>query len=292
MIKAAITGAHTPAAARLIRTLVHHPDVMITQAISAQKAGRAIVDTHPGLVGDISLNFTSQLQPEKADVVFFADNTEIDLQKYPDLRIVDITGTKRTNEYVPGIPELFRKQMVRGARAAYIPNGAITLAVTALLPLAKNLLLNAPLSVTIADKTPITDTAAAAHETAQYLQQLQNGFNATINIHCQTAPSVHIRTATITTKCTIDMLHIDEIYNNYFDDHNFTYNIARRPTTADIANTAKTLINIQKDGDTLTLCAAHDPLTRGNAAVAVHCMNLLFGLHERTGLTLTALGHD
>jgi N-acetyl-gamma-glutamyl-phosphate reductase len=59
-----------------------------------------------------------------------------------------------------------------------------------------------------------------------------------------------------------------------------------------VENTNKCLIHLEKDEACrlLTVHAVMDVLLKGSAGNAVHLMNLLFGLHERVGLSLKATG--
>ena len=54
----------------------------------------------------------------------------------------------------------------------------------------------------------------------------------------------------------------------------------------EVAGTNKCIINIQKVGDRVVINTVIDDLIKGAAAMAVHDMNLLFGLQERVGLML------
>ena len=55
------------------------------------------------------------------------------------------------------------------------------------------------------------------------------------------------------------------------------------------SGTAKCVFSIQTPEDgKLKICVSLDPRMRGGATEAVHNMNLLFGLHETTGLELKA----
>ncbi|MBP2691893.1 MAG: N-acetyl-gamma-glutamyl-phosphate reductase, partial [Muribaculaceae bacterium] len=72
----------------------------------------------------------------------------------------------------------------------------------------------------------------------------------------------------------------------YFDDHNFTFIVDRQVDIKDVANTNKCLIHLEKIDGKLLITAAIDNLLKGASGNAVHCMNLLFGLHERVGLML------
>jgi len=78
--------------------------------------------------------------------------------------------------------------------------------------------------------------------------------------------------------------------------NNFTYLIAREPSVLDVANTNKCLISIAYADQSGQGCSAPgvkittvtDNLMKGAAGNAVHCLNLLFGLSERTGLAMKA----
>ncbi|MDE6332985.1 MAG: N-acetyl-gamma-glutamyl-phosphate reductase, partial [Muribaculaceae bacterium] len=83
-----------------------------------------------------------------------------------------------------------------------------------------------------------------------------------------------------------DLQHLRELYDNFYDDHNFVYLTDRPVELKDVVNTNKCLIHLQKFDGRLLISAAIDNLLKGGAGTAVHCMNLLFGLAERTGLTL------
>ena len=52
----------------------------------------------------------------------------------------------------------------------------------------------------------------------------------------------------------------------------------------DVVNTNKCLIHLQRIDDQLVVTTVIDDLMKGLCGNAVHCMNLLFGLHERVGL--------
>ncbi|MDE7392904.1 MAG: N-acetyl-gamma-glutamyl-phosphate reductase, partial [Muribaculaceae bacterium] len=86
--------------------------------------------------------------------------------------------------------------------------------------------------------------------------------------------------------CDMNLTELTALYNEAFDDHNFTFIVDRQPDLKDVVNTNKCLIHLDKAGNRLIITAAIDNLLKGGAGNAVHLMNLLFGLSERTGLTL------
>lgn len=81
---------------------------------------------------------------------------------------------------------------------------------------------------------------------------------------------------------------IRRLFDDFYDDHNFTFIVDRPVDILDVANTNKALIYMDKDGETLTISTVIDNIVKGSSGNAIHCMNLLFGLHERTGLCLKA----
>ena len=79
---------------------------------------------------------------------------------------------------------------------------------------------------------------------------------------------------------------VRELFEQYYDDHNFTFVIDHEPMLCDVAGTNKCLIHISREGEYLRVTSAIDNRLKGGVGSAVHAMNLLFGLHERTGLML------
>ena len=93
-------------------------------------------------------------------------------------------------------------------------------------------------------------------------------------------------------KCGLEDEALRQLYEQYYDDHNFVFIVDRPIVAADVENTNKCLIRIDKDDRKgwLTVHAVMDGLLKGGAGNAVHVMNLMFGLLERVGLGLKATG--
>lgn len=304
MFRAIISGAASPSGRQLLRILLHHPDVHISNACQPQYFGRALDQVIPGIVGDTALSFSEKYAAADGDVLFIADNMplpfDIDGAGTEALRIIDLTGRYIGHAgFVTGIGEMNRKPLVRGARRASVPDALTVLTTTALLPLAANLMLGNDIDVTAVNVDDSVAVTATGH-VARILRQVQTGYNGVPRISAKADAAADVRdlagqtrfmavTVTIPLKVSTDVLR--ELYTSHFDDHNFVYLIGRAPVPADVVNTAKTLMYITRDADGRTvITAAFDPLMKGSAAAAVHCMNLLFGLSERTGLELTPLG--
>lgn len=306
MIRAIVSGAASPAGAELIRILLHHPDVEITAAVHPRLVQMPLADTVAGLTGDTDMRLSGTYAPADGDVLFLADNEvpdfDIDADDCASLRIIDMTGRLEGHTgFVTGIGELNRKPMVRGARRAAIPDALTVLAVTALLPLAKNRLLESDSIRAVAEGAGPEHASTASGRTTRILASAQPGFTGKVTVTADPSGDGEVRDLggrvrfnriTVTIPCNVGLRHVTELYDEYFDDHNFVFTInGRIPAPADVVNTNKLLINLTTAPDgTLTVTAACDPVIKGSAGAAVHCMNLLFGLHERTGLNLLPLG--
>lgn len=246
-----------------------------------------------------------------------------------EMCIIDLTGAFRdgSHQMVYGFPEHNRKALVRGARRASIPSPAAIAVETALFPLAKNLLLNGTIKATVniaaTENTKPGDSATApnasadigastrldpiapqehrpdgdaiAREIETALRSIQPSFAGNISLRLSRDGSITRGiTAMVETTCGVALNELERLYNDAYDDHNFTYPVEFRPTVADVANTNKCLLHLGYDTapdsglPVLNVTSVIDNLLKGAAGTAVHCFNLLFGLSERTGLSLKA----
>lgn len=321
MIKAAVIGGAGYTAGELIRILLNHPDVGIAWINSSSNAGNRVDSVHQGLIGEADdLKFISDTPLENVDVLFFCTPhgetrkwMEENSSRIPeDLRIVDLSADYRiedgTHEFVYGLPELNRKRIVRGAKYVANPGCFATAIQLALLPLAKNLLLNKEIHVTgitgstgagvkpgatthfswrndnVSVYKPFTHQHLA--EIKQSLTTLQQSFNSDINFIPLRGGFSRGILATVYLDCQLKLDDIVKLYEDYYDDHNFTFVTAKTPDLKDVVNTNKCILHIDKIGDKVLITSVIDNLLKGASGTAVHNMNLLFGLHERTGLQL------
>ncbi len=286
MIKTTILGGSTPIAGELIRILINHPDIDLRQVQSDSDCGVAVADVHTGLVGETDLRISPRADLAGCDALFVCDNRQVPPAD-ADTRIIAFFPPGTAEEYVYGLPELNRKPLVRGATRAVIPSAQAMLASLALLPMARNLLLAGDIDVSIGIPAVITDYDVA-EELERSLRTLQTNMGAKLHVTTHRIPSERVMTATCTLTTAVDLGELLREYHEFYDDHNFTFIIPRAPRAADVEGTNKCLIYLDKQGDTLKVQAAYDAVVKGNAGTAVHCMNLLMGLHERTGLALKA----
>ncbi|MDE7413701.1 MAG: hypothetical protein K2N05_07955 [Muribaculaceae bacterium] len=310
MIKVAISGADRPAAGELIRILVNHPDVEIVALIAPGHEGKPVQSIHHGLLGEVPLSFTSAFKPAEADVLFVADKkiaaADLDSlsEKYPDLKIIALERpagymdslTEITEEEIESydglvfaLPEINRKPLVRGAKKALIPSPTSSVALVALYPLALNMLLSGDIQLSVSAPEDLMEEEAlklAAEEIASQLSKAQRSFNGKISFH--TDPPSSKRGIEIRTKVDVplDLEHILKTYDIY-DDHNFSFTTISAVKLDDVKGTEKVIVSLglTKEG-TLSIHVVADGRLRGSAGEAVHVMNLMFGLHEKTGLYL------
>lgn len=299
MIKVAIAGADTPQAGELIRILAYHPEVKFTSLSAPGKEGVAVNSVHHGLIGDLDMTFSGPLPlvPD-CSMLFVCGNSMTASaisalrMSHPDMRIivVDPLPGLDTADFVYGLPEVNRKPLVRGATAARIPAAAASAVVVALFPLAVNMLLNDSLKVEVeAPEAYIAaDRNRSAQEAGKVLNYSQSSFSPNMVFSFTPSEGPRDMTVRITLNCSVSLDQISDIYQMY-DDHNFAYAVMSPVTPREVRGTNKCIVSVKKDSDSLLqLTVVVDPMMRGSAGEAVHNMNLLFGLHEKTGLALKA----
>ena len=200
-----------------------------------------------------------------------------------------------------------RRLLVHDAQLVTVPGNAAAAALLALMPMARNLMLNSPITLRVAmgnmafpDQGKTLDglnSAEWAHdqqrEVALALSQCQSSFGQPVDLTISPIAECRILAVAARFKCGVDEETIRQLYEQYYEDHNFVFLVDKPIVGADVANTNKCIIRLEKDEHSgeLTVHAVIDLLLKGNAGNAVHMMNLLFGLHERVGLALKGSGY-
>ncbi|MCX4264586.1 MAG: N-acetyl-gamma-glutamyl-phosphate reductase [Muribaculaceae bacterium] len=318
MIRAGILGGEGFAAGELIRLLINHPDVELSRVQSTLYEGKLLTEVHQGMEGETYLRFTPEIDLSDLDVVFccyphgHTSRIFAGREIPKNLKIIDLSRDFRIeseqHEFVYGLPELNRRRLVHGVTRVANPGSFATAIELALLPLAKNLLLNSPIHITAItgfsgsaveksspdqlawhrDNVSIYQPLAHQHipEIRQTLQTLQSSFNSDILFIPMRGsfPRGMLITAYMDMPVSVDQLR--NLYEDYYADHSFTFVLDRRPDLKDVVNTNKCLIHLEKVGGKLLVTAVIDNIIKGAAGQAVHNMNLLFGLHEKVGLAL------
>ena len=317
MIKVGIIGGAGYTAGELIRLLLNHPDAEIVFVNSSSNAGNKITNVHEGLYGETDLRFTSELPLGDIDVLFFC-TAHGDTRKFMEshtvpeqVKIIDLSMDYRLeseeHDFVYGLPELNRRRIC-SARHVANPGCFATCIQLGLLPLAKHLMLNSELHVNaitgstgagvkpsatshfswrndnISIYKPFTHQHLA--EINQSLLQLQRSFNSPINFIPVRGNFSRGIFATMYLDCKVGLDEIRRIYEEYYDDHSFTFITDKNPDLKQVVNTNKCLLYLQKYENKLLIVSVIDNLLKGASGQAVHNMNLLFNLEETVGLHL------
>ena len=272
---------------------------------------------HGGLYGETDLVFTSELPLDSIDLLFFC-TAHGDTKKFMEshtvpenVKIIDLSMDYRIegpeHDFVYGLPELNRRRICN-ARHIANPGCFATCIQLGVLPLAKHLMLNSDLHVNaitgstgagvkpsstshfswrndnISIYKPFTQQHLA--EINQSLSQLEKSYSSRINFIPVRGNFSRGIFATTYIDCKIDLVEIRRIYEEYYDDHSFTFITDKNPDLKQVVNTNKCLIHLQKIDDKLLIISMIDNLLKGASGQAVHNMNLLFGLEETVGLHL------
>ena len=123
-------------------------------------------------------------------------------------------------------------------------------------------------------------------EICQSFAQLQNSFSASIDFIPVRGDFTRGIFTTAYMDCKIELDEIKKVYNEYYEDHSFTFVIDENPDLKQVVNTNKCLLYLQKIEGKLLIISVIDNLLKGASGQAVHNMNLLFNLEETVGLHL------
>ncbi|MDR2679664.1 MAG: N-acetyl-gamma-glutamyl-phosphate reductase [Tannerella sp.] len=317
MIKIGIIGGAGYTAGELIRLLINHPDAEIVFVNSSSNAGNKLTDVHGGLYGETDMMFTGNLPLDEIDLLFFCTahgDTKRFLESHPvpgNLKIIDLSQDYRlaspSHEFIYGLPELNRRAI---CKSKYVANpGCFATGIQlALLPLAKHLMINRTVhvnAITGSTGAGVKPSATShfswrdnnisiykpfAHqhlaEIRQSLAQLQKSFNASIDFIPVRGNFTRGIFTTAYMDCKIELDEIRRIYDEYYEDHSFTFVVDSNPDLKQVVNTNKCLLHLQKTDGKLLIISVIDNLLKGASGQAVHNMNLLFNLEETVGLHL------
>lgn len=286
---------------RLVQLLHDHPDVELMSYADETATGQTLEELYPALTGETELPVSHDVDTQKVDVVFLAGEPEaarrfMERELPENLYVIDMTGYFRENadeRFVQGIPELNRKAMVRGARYVAMPDAATTAVALALLPLAKNLLLRDSIGTAVvtndneAETDSLTSNLLGETTTRSIIQAartLQPGWNETLKgiVFSGDIPEGLMAVTTVETDLSAEELI--RLYEEFYDDHSFTFIVDNVPDINDVRDTNKSFIHIRKDDGKAVITSVLDTDMKGGAGNAVHVMNLLFGLLEKVGI--------
>ena len=274
MIKAGIIGGAGYTAGELLRLLINHPDVEIVFVNSTSNAGNKLYDVHSGLIGETEITFTDELPFDKVDLLYFCtahgDTKKfIDSHDIPeDLKIIDLSTDYRMaredHDFVYGLPEMNRKQIVRGAKRIANPGCFATAIQLAILPLAKKGLLTDDLHIngitgsTGAGQKPTSTTHYSwrndnisiykafnhqhLNEIGQTVKNLQPDYKGEINFLPVRGCFARGIFVSVYTKCDLPLEDIKKVYEEAYEDHSFVTLTDKNPDLKQVVNTNKGLV--------------------------------------------------
>ncbi|MDY8138054.1 N-acetyl-gamma-glutamyl-phosphate reductase [Aquimarina sp. 2201CG5-10] len=322
MIKVGIIGGSGYTAGELLRLLAHHSEVLLDFVFSTTNAGSPIYKQHPDLIGEIDQNFTDTINPD-VDVLFLClghgrsrsflkENSFSSRTKVIDLgNDFRLKKDKRylNRDFVYGLPELQREN-IQSAKNIANPGCFATAIQLALLPLAlKNEIVD---SIHINATTGSTGAGVMPGETTHFswrdnnfssykvfthqhldeieqsLNQLQEGFKAPIFFIPNRGNFSKGIYATVYTKFEGDESEVIKLYKDFYKDAKFTIVSDEEIHLKQVVNTNKCILHISKKNGMLLITSVIDNLIKGASGQAIHNMNLMFGLEEKTGLELKA----
>ncbi len=187
MIRASIIGASGYTGGELLRLLLHHPQVEVTQVTSRRHVGEYVYQVHPNLRKQTDLKFSDPDQVESCDVLFLAlphGESQHKIEHYAQLApyLIDLSADFRLrsplayqhwygsphassewlSKFVYGLPELHRDEL----RCAHYVSGVgcnATASILALLPLVKGGLLDEQSPIIVEIKVGSSEAGAEAN---------------------------------------------------------------------------------------------------------------------------------
>ncbi|MBK0379505.1 N-acetyl-gamma-glutamyl-phosphate reductase [Mucilaginibacter segetis] len=323
-IKVGIIGGAGYTGGEMLRILINHPNVEITFVHSNSNAGNFVYEVHKDLFGDTDLKFASELS-QHIDVLFLCvghgdARKFLETNDIPDtIRIIDLSQDFRLNQnskikaknFVYGLPEL-NKDAIATAQNIANPGCFATCLQLGLLPLASAGLLKNEVHITATtgstgagqslsptshftwrnDNLSVYKVFNHQHlnEIGQSLKQLQPDFANSISFVPYRGDFTRGIIASMYTQTDMSEAEALKLYKEYYTDHPFTHVTSRDIDLKQIVNTNKCFIQVKKIDDKIFIVSIMDNLLKGASGQAVQNMNLMFGLDERAGLRLKAIG--
>ena len=323
-IQVGIIGGSGYTAGELLRLLIHHPNTELNFVFSTTNAGKPLHVAHADLIGDSEMLFTDTINPE-VDVLFLClghgrSRAFLEANTFSSkTKVIDLGNDFRLKEdkafqgrdFVYGLPELQKKDIVKAKNIAN-PGCFATAIQLGLLPMANAKLIsdsvhvNATTGSTGAGVSPSATTHFSwrdnnfssykvfSHqhlgEINQSVQQLQSSHKAPIFFIPNRGNFSKGIYATLYTKYSGTSAEAIKLYKDYYKGAEFTV-ISETPISLkQVVNTNKCIIHVEVKDGMLLVTSVIDNLIKGASGQAIHNMNLMFGLDEKTGSNLKSSG--
>lgn len=215
----------------------------------------------------------------------------------------------QSEDFIYGLPELNR-EAIKYAQNIANPGCFATCLQLALLPLAKAGLLKKEvhISATTGSTGAGQSLSSTSHfswrnnnlsvykafehqhlnEIGESIHQLQPTFSESINFIPYRGDFTRGIMSSIYTECDLNQEDLENIYEEYYANHEFTHVSRKNIDLKQVVNTNKCLVRVEKHGNKVLILSIIDNLLKGASGQAVQNMNLMFGLDERAGLRLKA----
>lgn len=311
MAKIGIVGAAGYTGGEILRILIHHPDVIITCAMSNSQAGKLVSDVHTDLLGSCSLVFTKDLTP--VDVLFICSGHGeskkfLASHSIPwHTKIIDLSADFRDESegFVYGLPE-FQKEKIKEATKIANPGCFATSIELALLPLAAKGLLNQDIHVSAI--TGSTGAGQSLSETShfswrnnnvsvyktfthQHLSEIRQTISAV-----NPAPKIHFIPyrgnfsrgimANVYTSFSGSQEDAEKMFDTFYQNSPFVFRSSQPVDVKQVVNTNKCFLHLEVHEGQLLITSVIDNLLKGASGQAVQNMNLMLGWDEDAGLRL------
>ncbi len=277
---------------QLVRLLLNHPDVDIKWISTEANISKHFEE----LCGELPATISTTADFDAIDLYIGNEfpGLAAKLEQNEKLKAVVTRASNEPEGSVLGVAEFNRKALVRGCRMAVQPNVVTLLSALALMPLAKNLLLNSSIAVTmllpIEEKGLRLGYGMIPAENFDVLNnkiisQLQTSYTSAISAATVGNGYSSFAGAEFKLGCKMELDDIMRLYHEFYDDHRHIVITNGSIHQAMVRGTNKTVISLDHDGaNNLNVSIGFDAIYKAGAGNIVHLMNLLFGLHECTGL--------
>jgi N-acetyl-gamma-glutamyl-phosphate/LysW-gamma-L-alpha-aminoadipyl-6-phosphate reductase len=309
-VRAAVVGGSGYIGGELVRLLLQHPAVELTQVTSESQQGKFLHHVHPNLRQQTRLKFVSLAQLEACDVLFLALPHGMAQKRIADFqglseRIIDLSSDFRLRDaqlyktwyghdhtcpemlsaFVYGVPELHREAIA----AARLVTGAGCLG-------------NTP---SLASHHPERQGAVRSFEptghrhTAEVLQELSGTVPLTVHFSATAIEMVRgvLTTAHVFLERPMSDKEIWSIYREAYKQEPFMRVVKERqgvyrypePKILSGANFCDVGFETDPHSSRVVVMCALDNLVKGGAGNGVQAMNCMLGLEETTGLHFPGL---
>lgn len=315
--KVAIVGGAGYTGGELIRILLRHPFVQISEVVSRSHAKQPLHAAHPDLLGDNQLVFSAELS-ESVDVLFLClgHGESIKwLNENPvpsSIKVIDLTNDFRLLEnasfgertFVYGLPEINRGKIITASSIAN-PGCFATAIQLGLLPLLETGVLKEVHTTGITGSTGAGQSLSATSHFSWRVGNIQ-AYKTLTHQHLaevkENLPHVEInfvpwrgdfsRGIFVSSTLPTDLSEIEllQVYQQFYSQHPFTHVTKDSVYLKQVLQTNKCIIQLEKVGSKLVVHSVIDNLLKGASGQAVQNMNLMMGFEEISGLQLKSAG--